>query len=175
MSNKTIDKPSIAGLEANKREMFDGMRSYHQSEIQHSNQAITMLLAIAAIVGAVMLAILSLQISTGHAVFVAWGLFFVTFLFSIVISLAVHKKIEADHRLYSAYGREYVKTSILLGFYDKQVDIFEEESRKLEPLKISKNIGEGKGYQITQVIIWAFTSILIIVTLSFACFYSYYY
>ncbi|MGV6818648.1 MAG: hypothetical protein ACWA44_15440 [Thiotrichales bacterium] len=36
----------LDSLRENKREMFDGMRAYHQSEISHSNHAITMLLAL---------------------------------------------------------------------------------------------------------------------------------
>jgi hypothetical protein len=50
-------KPSMSDLAKNKREMFDGMRACHESEIHHANHAITMLLAIAAAVGAVVLAL----------------------------------------------------------------------------------------------------------------------
>lgn len=46
----TTNVPNDEALRENKREMFDGMRAraYHQSEISHTNHAITMLLAVAA-------------------------------------------------------------------------------------------------------------------------------
>lgn len=162
----------MSDLADNKREMFDGMRAYHESEIHHANHAITMLLAISAAVGAVVLAMLSEQVTPKHVPVIAWGLFFVTLAFSITIALSAHIKINADHNVYANFGREYVKTSILLGFYEKQVELYENGSKKQEPLKISQAIGQGKGYRFTQGIIWAFASVLIIMALLFAYFSS---
>lgn len=164
------EKPSMSDLAENKREMFDGMRAYHESEIQHANHAITMLLAISGAVGAVVLTMLSPQDAPKHMSLVAWWLFFVTLTFSIIIALSAHIKINADHSRYADFGREYVKTSILLGFYEKQVELNDNGTKKQEYLKISQTIGQGTGYQLTQGIIWAFACMLIVVTFLFACF-----
>jgi hypothetical protein len=159
----------MSDLAENKREMFDGMRAYHESEIRHANHAITMLLAIAAAVGAVVLAMLFPQHTPKHISEIAWGLFFITFAFSIAIAVSAHIKITADHRVYASFGREYVKTSTLLGFYKKQVTLDKNGKKKKEPLKVSQTIGQGTGYRLTQAVIWAFTGVLIVVTLLFAC------
>ncbi len=152
-------------LTENKREMFDGMRAYHQSEISHSNHAITMLLSISGVAGTAVLAILFQPTLPVHAQEIAWGLFVVVLAFSLAISITAHIKITGDHKVYSSFGQEYVKTSILLGLYEKEVPMTADKSEKL---KINKQIGQGKGYQKTQAIIWTFSGILVSLTFLFA-------
>lgn len=152
-------------ISENKREMFDGMRAYHQSEINHCNHAITMLLSIAAGAGAVVFAILFQEYTPKNIGIISWGLFIVVSVFSLTIAATSHLKINGDHKAYSSFGREYVKSSILLGLYDKKVPY---ESENMEVLKTSQNIGQGNGYKETQIIIWSFSITLISLTFLFA-------
>lgn len=159
----TSEKPDLDSLRENKREMFDGMRAYHQSEISHANRAITMLLAIAGAAGAAILAMLFPEKPPEHLTVIAWGLFVVVLLLSVAVALTSQLKINSDHNTYEAYGTEYVITSKLLGFYDEvQVN---GETKKI---KTNEDIGKGKGYQKTQIIIWSFAGGLIILTFLFA-------
>lgn len=153
----------MSDLSENKREMFDGMRAYHQSEINHENHAITMLLAISAAAGAVVLAILFPQVTPNHVSEIAWGLWIVTSVFAITIAVTAHIKISGDHKVYAGFGEEYVRTCELLGFY-KRAD----GSREEAGLKKNRNIGQGKGYRKTQAIIWSFAIVLIVLTFLFA-------
>ena len=148
-------------LRENKRECFDGMRSYHQSEISHANHAITMLLAMAAAVGAVIVAILFPQTPPAHVREIAWGLFIVVLVLGATIAGTAHIKLSGDHAVYAAFGAEYVKTSERLGLYNSATE-------GMEAIKTNKNIGQGKGYRKTQAIIWAFSGVLTVLTLLFA-------
>jgi hypothetical protein len=158
-------KPDEDSLRENKREMFDGMRAYHQSEINHSNHAITMLLAIAGAAGAGILAVLFPEKTSEHLTEIAWGLFVVVSVFSFTIAITTHLKISSDHKTYETYGQEYVKTSRLLGF-------FEDVQIKGISTKIKTNdkTGKGQGYRKTQIIIWSFAVELILLSFLFAIF-----
>ena len=156
----------MCDLKENKREMFDGMRAYHASEISHASHAITMLLAISGAAGAVVLALLFPKTPPNYISQMAWGLFIVISVFAIAVAWTAHLKISGDHEVYKSFGREYVKTSILLGFFDKDVTI----DSKSEKLKTNEAIGQGEGYKKTQTIIWSFAIVLIIFTFLFACF-----
>lgn len=154
----------MSDLTENKREMFDGMRAYHQSEISHANHAITMLLAIAGAAGAVVSAILfSEHLVSQHPLIditkIAWGLFITVAVLALTIATTVHIKISGDHDAYAAFGKEYVETSKRLGFYTEP-----------DKIKTDDKIGESKGYRRTQKIIWSFAIVLIVLTLVFAVF-----
>lgn len=164
----TLKKPDLDSLRENKREMFDGMRAYHQSEISHANHAITMLLAIAGATGAAILAMLFPEKLPEHLTEIAWGLFFVVLLLSVAVAWTSQCKITSDHSTYEAYGKEYVITSKLLGFYD-EIRVNGETKK----IKNEEDIGKGKGYQNTQRIIRAFAGLLIILTLLFAILLSF--
>lgn len=152
----------MSDLSENKREMFDGMRAYHQSEISHANHAITMLLAISAAAGAVVLAILFPQTTPNHVLEIAWGLWAVVSLLALTIAITAHIKISGDHKVYARFGKEYVDTCDRLGFYS--TDALGNETG----LKTDRNIGQGTGYRKTQAIIWAFAVVLIVLTFLFA-------
>lgn len=153
----------MSDLAENKREMFDGMRAYHQSEISHANHAITMLLAISAAAGAVVLAVLFPQVTPNHVQEIAWGLWAVVSVFAVTIAWTAHIKISSDHQVYASFGAEYVKTCELLGFYGPV-----ERSAQNAGIKTNRKIGQGKGYRKTQAIIWSFATELIALTFLFA-------
>ena len=150
----------------NKREMFDGMRAYHQSEISHANHAITMLLAIAGAAGTVVLAILFPETPPNHKAEIVWGLWITVTVLALAIAATTHMKVNSDHDVYSKFGREYVKTSKILGFYDKTLSI--PGSNEKTSIKTDEKIGQGKGYKQTLRIIWSFAALLILLTLFFA-------
>ncbi len=154
----------------NMRIMFDGMRAYHDSEIHHVNHAITMLLAIAGAAGTVIVTLLFNpgNITTIKLKEIAWGLHIVISTFSFLIAFTTHIKINHDHNIYENFGREYVKTCIFLGLYDKKVRF----NFELENIKIDKTIGQGRGYTISQNIVWAFAVALIFFTGFFAACYK---
>jgi outer membrane protein OmpA-like peptidoglycan-associated protein len=162
-------RPTAETLRENKRELFDGMRAYHQSEISHANHAITMLLAIAAAAGAVVLAIIFPRENfqrehLQHVSAIAWGLFFIVTVFVSIIWATTHQKINADHGTYERYGIEYMKTSRLLGCYAR-VNIDGKEDSIKDPCW---EIGKGTGYRKTQRIILSFAVPLIVLTFLFA-------
>ena len=160
------ERPTPSDLAENKREMFDGMRAYHQSEINHANHAITMLLAIAGAAGAAALAILFPQTPPTHITEIAWGLWITVAVFAFTIAVTAHIKINGDHATYANFGAEYVKTSRLLGFYDKILPTDGPEEKT--GIKTNLDIGQGKGYRKTQIIIWAFAGVLVVLTFLFA-------
>jgi hypothetical protein len=164
------ERPAASDLAENKREMFDGMRAYHQSEISHANHAITMLLAIAGAAGAAVLAILFPESPPPYTNEIAWGLGIAVTVLALTIATTTHIKISGDHRAYASYGDEYVKTARLLGFYDDVVPI--KNSSRKATIKTNPKIGHGKGYRRTQFIIWSFSIVLIALTWMFASFLS---
>lgn len=161
--------PTESVLLENKRECFDGMRAYHQSEISHANHAITMLLSIAAAMGAIVVAILFPERPPTHVHEIVWGLFVTVVVLAGTIGGTAHIKISADHDVYASFGAEYVRTCTLLGLYAKD-PADSERGAVVVPtaIKICGTIGQGKGYRKTQGIIWAFAGALAGITLFFA-------
>lgn len=155
-------------LRENKRECFDGMRAYHQSEISHANHAITMLLAMAAAIGSVVVAILFPDNTPAHVREIAWGLFAVAMILGGTIAGTAHIKISEDHTVYATFGREYVLTSERLGLYESGPATTDGQSVKQDAVKTNRTIGQGTGYRKTQGIIWAFAGALTALSLFFA-------
>lgn len=156
-----------AGYEANKREMFDGMRAYHQSEISHTNNAITILLAIGAAGGAVALALLFPQKAPINATWIAWATAGLVTVLALLIAWATHAKINSDHRTYEKFRSEYMRTSELLGYF-KDIRIGDDE----ESIKKRGTASQGKGYRRTQLIIWSFAGGISLLTIIFAVLYG---
>lgn len=167
------EKLSTAALIENKREMFDGMRAYHNAEISHTYHAVTMFLACFGATGAVMLAILFPETTPSNIVEISFGLFLMMTSLAFTIALTAHVKISSDHRTYAHFGEEYVRTCELLGFYDENVPIC--DSSQMTSLKKSKNIGQGTGYRKTQLLIWSVAFILMFFSLFFVIFVKYVY
>lgn len=155
-------------LRENKRECFDGMRAYHQSEISHANHAITMLLAMATAIGAVVVAILFPDSPPAHVREIVWGLFAVVTIVGSTIAITAHIKINGDHAVYAKLGAEYVRTSERLGLYSSSSAATNGRSEEQEAIKENRDIGQGKGYRKTQGIIWAFSGVLTALSLFFA-------
>lgn len=156
-------QPDDYSLREDMREMFDGMRACHQSEISHTNHAITMLLAIAGAAGATVLAMLIRDNPLAHPTGIAWGLCIVVIFLSGTIAVTSYLKITADHKNYETFGEEYVKVTKLLGFYEN-VQIKNETIK----IKTHENIDQGKGYQKTQWIILGFATEISCFALLFA-------
>ncbi|MBP6734704.1 MAG: hypothetical protein KAX51_13390 [Chromatiaceae bacterium] len=165
--------PTEETLRENKRECFDGMRAYHQSEISHANHAITMLLAMAAAIGAVVVAILFPDNPPAHVREIAWGLFAVVMILGGTIAGTAHIKISGDHTVYANFGAEYVKTSGRLGLYESSCTTTDGQTKNQDAIKTNRTVGQGPGYKKTQVIIWAFACVLTLLSLFFAITISY--
>ncbi len=88
--------------------------------------------------------------------------------FAFTIAITTHIKIDGDHDAYANFGKEYVETSRLLGFYDKILPIDGPEEKA--SIKADPDVGQGTGYRRTQIIIWAFAGVLIVLTFLFAVF-----
>lgn len=155
-------------LRENKRECFDGMRAYHQSEISHANHAITMLLAMAAAIGAVVVAILFPDSPPAHVHEIAWALFAVVVILGGTIAGTAHIKISGDHAVYANFGAEYMATSVRLGLYESSSTTVDGQPVTQNAIKTSTNIGRGIGYKQTQRIIWAFAGVLAALSFFFA-------
>lgn len=160
-------EPDLESLRQDKREMFDAMRAYHASEINHTNHAITILLSITAAGGAVILSLLFADNQPNCISILIWGICFITIILSFAICLTTHLKLSYDHKTYTSFGKEYMVTSEILGFYSES-----DMSEYLYPIKKSKKIGRGKGYRKTQIIIWSFGGLLSLISLSIAIAFS---
>jgi hypothetical protein len=159
------DQETIQTLRDNKREMFDSMRAYHESEISHATNAVTMMLGIVAAVGAGGLAILFPQSPPRHIQAIAWGLLGAEALLTLTIALTAHRKINRDHTRYADSGKEYVTTCRLLGLYSAIT-----VGGKTETIKEDQTIGQGKGYRRTQQTIWTFAVAITLVTIALTVF-----
>lgn len=137
-----------------KREQFDAMRAYHESEISHTNHAITMLLAIAGGAGAIVLATLFPQSPIEHLPAIAFGLLAVVWIFGIAIAWTTSAKIDADHASYRKHGEAYDEARVKLGLIPT-----------MPPQ--GQGTGEGTGYKKTEHIIWTFAALLCVLSLCF--------
>ena len=134
--------------DANKRELFDAMRAYHDSELAHKRDAIGMLTTLLTAIGAVFAAIIVPEKPIPYAGILAWSIAAVTGALAAVIVSSTNRKIQEDHRLYANFGDEYVRQCDALGLFD---DIAIGEKR--EPIKERSRIGHGRGYVHTQRIV----------------------
>jgi hypothetical protein len=158
-----MDPHLHATYEANKREMFDGMRAYHDSEIRHANHAITIIMAIAGAGAAVAAAMLFADRPSKHVEAIAWGLFAMVLVFSGTIALTTHLKISSDHAVFARFGAEYRRTSRMLGLFEA-VTI----DGKPDRVKVDREIGRGTGYRRTQAVIWLLAALVSSFALAFA-------
>jgi hypothetical protein len=108
--------------EANKREAFDGMRAYHQSEISHKQDAITILQTLLTstilIYGGLIGAIIARELDPDFGL--AAGVFLVLLIGAAVILVVAitNKKIDADNGRYRQFRSEYLAERHLLGLDD---------------------------------------------------------
>lgn len=166
MDKKFLLKDNLSLLESNKRESFDGMRAYHESERSHLQNALQMMwrntLPVVVVPNA---ALLIQEDIESHIVIISS---FITLIIAYLIVRSIYKsakeKIIADNSVYNMFGKDYAKTCELLQF--------------LEPVEINGNNiqikgwpkgggpGTGKGYDLTVKIVrhsaYAFISIPIL-------------
>ena len=138
-------------LDANKREAFDAMRAYHQSEIEHKSHAISMLTTVLTGVGAVFAAIIIPSAAIANAGAIAFLAAAAASLGSYLVVSSTNTKIGSDHKRYAAFGAEYVNTCRLLGLFDA-IQIGD----CTITLKTDDKLGQGKGYINTQKILQKF-------------------
>lgn len=135
-------------LDSNKREMFDAMRAYHESERGHKTDAMTVLAALFATVGAVFGALVLSEKGVPYAGVLA-ALTAVAATFGVLIIVAkTNAKIGKDHETYAKFGAEYVRTCDAMGFYGTGL-----VAPEASPIKSDRAIGQGEGYKSTQAII----------------------
>jgi hypothetical protein len=139
--------PSEETLRGHKREAFDAMRAYHQSEISHTYHAITMMVAIAGVTSAAVFAVVVAKTPPKHAVAFAWGLFGAVSLLMLAIALTVHLKIGRDHDRHERSAEEWNNAAELLGLFE--LVTIDGEAR-------FRHRGNGVGHRETRLIIWAF-------------------
>ena len=141
--------------ELNKREMFDGMRAYHQSELSHKSDAISILgriVALAAAVYGVLIGIATSPEVQAAAIIMVSTISGVAICFIIYrVVKATNNKIYQDHLVYWKYGNEYVKESRRLGLMEEEtVYGYKQKIKDIDP---AHPPGSGKGYEHTQKII----------------------
>lgn len=105
--------------EANKREAFDGMRAYHQSEIAHKKDAIEILKAVLAttviIYGGLLSAVMTVKIYPDTALYAAIAIAAMVGIASSLIVGITNRKIDEDNKRYRKYREEYVLERRLIG------------------------------------------------------------
>ena len=105
--------------EANKREAYDGMRAYHQSELAHKKDAVdiikTILTVIVIVYAGLAGSALTGKIDSNLAISASW---IIAILVGIALSTIVfftNKKIDEDNQRYRKYQSEYVKEREIIG------------------------------------------------------------
>jgi hypothetical protein len=104
--------------EQNKREAFDGMRAYHQSEIAHKGHTVevikTLLTVIVTAYGGLIWLIGTNKISRCQAITVA--ILFLPAVAAVVLHViyATNRKIDKDHDSYESHRAEYIAERFLL-------------------------------------------------------------
>lgn len=145
-------------LEENKREMFDGMRAYHESENKHKADAILMLTAMLAATGGVFAAILAPGFQAESATTVAALLAIAATIGVVWVVLSTNEKIDADHSRYAEFGAEYVQTCKLLGLYSPITS-----GSHTATLKENERIGQGVGYKKTKAVLNGFGTFIVLI------------
>ena len=151
MANEAISDLNRTTYELNKREMFDGMRAYHNSEIHHKKDAIGFLRSVLGVIvgvyGIIIGSFFSPDLTIEYAEYLVW---IILLLFGLVISIVVNatiKKIEADHAIYANYGAEYTRFSYILGL-QKNI-ILDDVEIQGKVIDLARPIGQGSGYKKT--------------------------
>ncbi len=165
--------------EQNKKEAFDGMRAYHQSEIAHKGHAVEMLKAILSASILVYGGLFGLVISQKIELDLIQMGAILTILINSAIAFSISKitntKIKNDNIRYCIYYFEYRKERELLGLDADLLEAgFKSESQRINELnaKDSESSNETKckslsnsdsGHKYTQNILIHFASMITVV------------
>lgn len=121
-NNQPPPMPNRTAHEQNKREAFDGMRAYHQSEIAHKKDAIdilkTILTSSLSLFTGLLATVFVAKIDTTYILYVSW---IVTALVGVAAWNIVHstnRKIDQDHARYQKYAQEYTLERRIIGLED---------------------------------------------------------
>jgi hypothetical protein len=157
---------NISVLEANKRESFDGMRAYHESERSHLQNALQMMWKSTLIVVVVPNATLLIKQDLDFQVVFFSSILTLVIASAIILTIyrSAKEKIIADHSTYNMYGQDYAKTCELLHFLEP-VEL-NNKSIKIKGWEDGKGPGSGKGFEHTLKVVrhtaYAFISIPIL-------------
>ena len=114
--------PGRSVHEQNKREAFDGMRAYHQSEISHKKDAIdilkTYLTTIVIIYAGLVAGISGKIIDNTYIILLGWAVALLNGLACWLIVRTTNFKIDSDNRKYKQYRDEYVVERSIIGLDD---------------------------------------------------------
>ncbi len=105
--------------EQNKREAFDGMRAYHQSEISHKKDAIdilkTYLTTVVIIYAGLVAGITGKIIDNNYIVLLGWAVALLNGIACWAIIRSTNFKIDKDNRKYNQYRDEYIVERAITG------------------------------------------------------------
>ncbi len=148
----------------NKREAFDGMRAYHQSEILHKGHAIevlkTILTAILTIYVGLAASAVSGQIEKKVIIGTAIIVFIATSVCAILIVWATNRKIDHDNARYEAFREEYRAERRILGLENELQQKGGFSSKWMEA-----HDRKASGYSVTKLILNIFAGTLSVVSL----------
>jgi len=145
--------------ELNKREMFDGMRAFQQSELAHKADVLNFLKSILTgsiiVYGFPIVALLKSESRVDKDAVGAFAL--ITLIVVCGISAAAcyftNKKIEHGHSRYGDFLSEYARESKWLGLMDSTVETADSHT----PIKlIQLDVKAGDGYKETKRLIWVY-------------------
>ena len=150
----SIDDSKVSSHELNKREMFDGMRAYHESELSHKRDCINLYRSIftgtIAAYAAVLGSIFSETLKLDNVELLAVSIFLIISSVTVILAIATNKKLAKDHSGYQRYLSEYSKECEYLGLRSTFITV-ENKSEAIK--KIPLNPIAGPGYKYTQLII----------------------
>ena len=147
--------------EQNKREAFDAMRAYHNSELSHKKDAIDILKTIltsSVLIYAGLVASLDNRIANDQSMItLGWALGLIIAISTISITWTTILKIKEDNKRYRQFKAEYIRERELIGLDDDLEAIGHQTHWK-------KIINENKtGYSYTNLIlIWLAIMIVLI-------------
>ncbi|MCW8092123.1 hypothetical protein [Alteromonas sp. ASW11-130] len=163
MSDETTPELKSAVHEANKREAFDGMRAYHQSEIAHKKDAVDILKAILTttivLYGGVLSVVISGNIDNSYAIYTGWTLVVLIGLSVALVVGVTNRKIDEDNKRYRKYRDEYVLERKLLGL---ESDLLNENYTSAW---IEEHYPTKTGYHHTKNILRVFAAMIFFVSL----------
>jgi uncharacterized membrane protein YeiB len=160
----TVPGPSYKSFyDANKKEAFDGMRAYHQSEIAHKKDAIDLLKQIlvsgALIYTGLIAALFTNKVPKEAIVALSYVLTLIVGLAVFHIVVPTNKKIEQDHKRYIKYAQEYIITRQIMGI---EKDLIE---HGFVSVWTKYQINTKSGYSFTKRIVTTFGFIVFFIAL----------
>lgn len=145
--------------EQNKREAFDGMRAYHQSEIAHKGHTVevikTLLTVVVGAYGGLIALVVNARLTFALSLGLSAALFLAVWLATCHVVRTTNRKVEIDHGAYEAHRSEYLAERVALGIeYALRKTGYETHWR-------SPSLEHVGGYRYTQRLIVALGVIVV--------------